>query len=377
MPPYSTDPELSYLRHRDPDYIDSSELGDAFSDSTAVASDAVASSSAMASSPPKSDSMENDFHLEDYEGCDEPTDEDEDIPNAMNAITQSVRNFQSESTLRPGSFILATRAHSSHNLSPEKLIAAVYDDEKTTDIHLDERELDAVPVACQDLIVYESLKRRRFKLDLSVNKLVSVNKFLYEIRNLEYLSLRLNQIEELSPLIGQLTELKELHLGNNNLKTLPIELTQLHNLCTLTTYPNDFIPPPENGASEAFWQEQQVPSLVELAQRRIAETGFEYPYDDLESMLSQIVLAHPDLMLAKLLDPVLHTVLVGRICSICKRPVIKPFARHLHWKKHVEDRSGGIVPYQTTFCSGRCLRQHKASIDLSNNPLTNPSFLMI
>lgn len=366
MPPYSTDPELSYLRRRDPEYIDSSDPGDVTNDSTAVASsDAVAEPSAMASSPPKPDLIENNFLLENSEEQDEPTDDDENAHDGIEPNMHAARKVLSESTLRNGSFILAARATSSMYLTPEKLIAAIYDNEMITDIHLEERELAGIPLVCQDLTIYESLKGRRFKLDLSVNNLVSVNKFLYDIQNLEYLSLRLNQIEELSPLIGQLTELRELHLGNNNLKTLPIELTRLRNLCTLTTYPNSFFPPPENGIKEALSLVQPVPSLVELAQRKLAQAGFDLLYDELKSTLKQIVVAYPDLMLTKLLDPVLHTVLVGRICSICKIPVITPFAVHLAWKKHGEDKSGELVPYQTTLCSGRCLNQLKTSIDSS------------
>ena len=65
---------------------------------------------------------------------------------------------------------------------------------------------------------------------------------IFELTNLEILSLTNNKLIEISPKIGRLTQLKELSLMGNNLSTLPKEISNLVVLERLLLLGNKFMP---------------------------------------------------------------------------------------------------------------------------------------
>lgn len=91
---------------------------------------------------------------------------------------------------------------------------------------------------------YQSLTPA-LRLYLSNNLLEEVPSEVFHLKNLEVLSLRLNNLTEILPSIGELNNLRELNLGSNQLNWLPWEvLGLLHaNLQKCRIYPNPFIRP--------------------------------------------------------------------------------------------------------------------------------------
>ncbi|KNC34152.1 hypothetical protein FF38_03362, partial [Lucilia cuprina] len=71
--------------------------------------------------------------------------------------------------------------------------------------------LTEIPDECEDLSKLEDLGSRRFNLDFQSNSITEVPFYVYEIKKLQYLNLRGNEIAYLSPMIKSLTNLKELN----------------------------------------------------------------------------------------------------------------------------------------------------------------------
>ena len=91
---------------------------------------------------------------------------------------------------------------------------------------------------------YQSLTPA-LRLYLSNNLLEEVPGEVFHLKNLEVLSLRLNNLTEIQPSIGELSNLKELNLGSNQLNWLPWELLGLLHakLQKCMIYPNPFVRP--------------------------------------------------------------------------------------------------------------------------------------
>ncbi len=91
---------------------------------------------------------------------------------------------------------------------------------------------------------YQSLTPA-LRLYLSNNLLEEVPGELFQLKNLEVLSLRSNNLTEILSSIGELVNLKELNLGSNQLHWLPWELLGLlhANLQKCMIYPNPFVRP--------------------------------------------------------------------------------------------------------------------------------------
>ena len=68
---------------------------------------------------------------------------------------------------------------------------------------------------------------------------------LWQLANLQKLSLNINRLTELPESLGQLVHLKELVVGPNRLKTLPDSLTRLTNLVKLSVHENRISALPE------------------------------------------------------------------------------------------------------------------------------------
>ncbi|GJN91617.1 hypothetical protein Rhopal_004640-T1 [Rhodotorula paludigena] len=72
----------------------------------------------------------------------------------------------------------------------------------------------------------------------------SISNALWSLPNLQVLSLRNNDLDEVPEGIGRLVNLHELSLAGNHLQYLPAEILDLENLANLTLHPNPFLPPP-------------------------------------------------------------------------------------------------------------------------------------
>lgn len=85
-------------------------------------------------------------------------------------------------------------------------------------------------------------------LNLSNNDLSthSISNALFDVQNLQFLSLRQNRLEHLPEGIGRLTGLVELSVAGNQLKYLPAEMLQLTSLVRVTVRPNPFLSPPKD-----------------------------------------------------------------------------------------------------------------------------------
>lgn len=83
------------------------------------------------------------------------------------------------------------------------------------------------------------------RIMLSNNNLEEAPSELYQLKNLQVLSLRSNNLTDILPTIGQLTNLQELNIGGNQLRYLPWEILSLLNgsLERCTVFPNPFLRP--------------------------------------------------------------------------------------------------------------------------------------
>ena len=83
------------------------------------------------------------------------------------------------------------------------------------------------------------------RIFMSSNRLQSLCGEIYKLRDLSVLSLRQNQLTELAPAIGRLSNLQELNVSTNQLRWLPWEILALvgSKLKVLSIYPNPFIQP--------------------------------------------------------------------------------------------------------------------------------------
>lgn len=372
MPPYSTDPQLSLTRHADPEYENSSDtIADLYASSEHM------SDTLIPSSPPKFDAF--GVHKMEVDDDDAPTDEDatdDDMAdeNGANTTLHQSTNLAHErnstvkytssygvpagrSTSHPASsFILAARSESSFGRrAPESIVSSVFDNDKVTDLMFDNMDLERVPDVVRDLVDHTDLANRLFKMNFSYNCLLRLDQSVYQITRLEFLDLRANRLSELSALIGELVNLRELHLGHNQLKTLPVELLTLPKLKILTTYPNKFIAKPEemitqNGSdlSKLFVVNPTI-SLQELSRRSILNFLRGMTHTEVDYTLREIHTVYQQLIV-----PTAQAVEIGRVCSVCKQPLVEPVAYHLRWTKHGEDRSGETIPFQTLYCSGSC-----------------------
>ena len=214
---------------------------------------------------------------------------------------------------------------------------------------------------------YQSLTPA-LRLYLSNNLLEEVPGEVFNIKILEVLSLRLNNLTEILPSIGKLCNLRELNVGSNQLHWLPWELLGLlhANLKKCMIYPNPFIRPvpytsnhastriaflditgasfrdwpPAPSSLPEHWPEPQTddeflgpppeervktPSLLELALRACKESR----------QLSQFPFLIPDdcpQHLAQLLERTWKIKEAGgQSCSVCGNEYIIPRTEWIEW----------------------------------------------
>ncbi len=77
-----------------------------------------------------------------------------------------------------------------------------------------------------------------YRLKLNKKKLKTLPPEIFELRNLEYLSVANNKLKEIPPEIGKLTKLKELNISGNKLNRLPGQIGNLKELKTLNLNKN-------------------------------------------------------------------------------------------------------------------------------------------
>lgn len=136
----------------------------------------------------------------------------------------------------------------------------------------------------------------QIKLFLSRNDLDELPPELWNLGNLNVLSLRSNLLTDISPSIGRLRNLHELNLAGNQLPYLPFELLDLvHNkLVQLSTKPNPFVRPLPRQPPTTL-QRVTVPTTVSRCLRAL---------DQLRS--------HPSRIDS---NEISHEVLLERLCS--------------------------------------------------------------
>ena len=118
---------------------------------------------------------------------------------------------------------------------------------------------------------YQSLTPA-LRLYLSNNLLDEVPGEVFYLKNLRVLSLRLNNLTEILPSIGELSNLKELNLGSNQLNWLPWELLGLlhANLQKCMIYPNPFVRPLPSTWNHAPSRTSESHEPCHVASTRIA-----------------------------------------------------------------------------------------------------------
>ena len=108
------------------------------------------------------------------------------------------------------------------------------------------------------------LSRTLSVLDLSNNKLKIVRSWIGKLRNLVTLKLQENQIAALAASVKELTQLRNLHRGNNELRTLPAGFASLR-LDSLDLSGNRFLDYGPTSTIDKF----HFTSLVEVTARAI------------------------------------------------------------------------------------------------------------
>lgn len=118
---------------------------------------------------------------------------------------------------------------------------------------------------------YQSLTPA-LRLYFSNNLLEEIPGEVFHLKNLEVLSLRSNNLTEILPSIGELTKLKELNLGSNQLNWLPWELLGLlhANLHKCMIYPNPFFRPVPSTWNYVSSQKPESGEPCQVASTRIA-----------------------------------------------------------------------------------------------------------
>ena len=87
-------------------------------------------------------------------------------------------------------------------------------------------------------IIEQAAREKATELYLNNNQLSSLPLEISQLSNLKTLSLYNNQLNSLPPEISQLSNLTRLYLDSNQLSSLPSEISQLSNLTTLSLYNN-------------------------------------------------------------------------------------------------------------------------------------------
>lgn len=129
-----------------------------------------------------------------------------------------------------------------------------------------------------------------FTLFLARNNIRCLPPELFTLSDrLAVLSLWYNKLEELPAAIGQLRVLRELNVAGNELKTIPIELDDLH-LNTLTLIPNKFIDPPSDQDTSFVWETRELPSLQEFSIRVLLDPARNY---DRETFARDKIASYP------------------------------------------------------------------------------------
>jgi len=92
--------------------------------------------------------------------------------------------------------------------------------------------------------IEQAIRNKSIELDLRGLRLLTIPKEVFELINLEVLSLGGNQLTELPIEICKLTKLKKLYIEGNNIKKIPKEIVQLVNLEHLSAENNPINTPP-------------------------------------------------------------------------------------------------------------------------------------
>ncbi|GAB6019120.1 hypothetical protein CHUAL_000740 [Chamberlinius hualienensis] len=132
-------------------------------------------------------------------------------------------------------------------------------------------ELTEIPV--KDIALYPKATR----MDLSSNRIASINPSFCNFRQIVELDLSQNELETLPENFGNFTNLTKLELYNNQLRTLPVSLGNLTKLRYLDLKNNKFPPNLINIIGECSETKEcqqcarQVVSYMQQAQKRLLE----------------------------------------------------------------------------------------------------------
>lgn len=114
----------------------------------------------------------------------------------------------------------------------------------------------------------------QLKLNLSSNSMVEVQRELFDLPHIHMLTLRANDIRELSPSISRLQQLVELNIANNCLRFLPYEILELvregTQLRRLNIHPNPFYEPDLPPSRENSASQKQVDGPRRILSRAVA-----------------------------------------------------------------------------------------------------------
>ncbi len=135
-------------------------------------------------------------------------------------------------------------------------------------------------------IIEQAAKEKATELNLSNNQLSSLPPEISQLSSLTRLSLNNNQLSSLPPEICQLSSLTTLYLNNNQLSSLPPEICQLSSLTWLFLYNNPLTSPPpeivEQGTQAIFTylrerlegsQRQWVSKLLVVGEGGVGKTS--------------------------------------------------------------------------------------------------------
>lgn len=341
----SRDPELTILRKRDPAYTPSSESEPPSKYMRSSSPPPMLPQDAFLppSSPPMAINADNDSS----------TDEDEDdVPVRSSSLAAAVASRSlSQRRTRPATPDGVLRRVFDHDFDDTVRITG------RIPVDLSDYGLQHVPDEVADLRSFFVVGQNReiaFNLNLAKNNIRSLTP-VFDVPQIDILSLKDNKIEEIPPAIKSLRRLREITLVNNKLKALPIELLELP-VEVLTDFPNPWLVPPPNAVAascdtHAFaheWKpllgEDKPPTLSECCMR--AMIGNQYLKRDLDRGRFKL-----GLTVTKKLNQMWSAESVGRACSNCGAGIVQVTIQYREWWYVCHKRD---IPFAANFCSRWC-----------------------
>jgi small GTP-binding protein len=143
-------------------------------------------------------------------------------------------------------------------------------------------------------VIEEAARKKLTELHLAENQLKTLPAEIVELKNLTWLDLSYNQLKRLPAEIGKLANLTELDLSGNQLKTLPAEIVELKNLTTLYLAENQLTSLPAEivelkNLTTLGLSENQLRSLPAEIVELKKLTALDLSYNQLERLPSEIV----------------------------------------------------------------------------------------